>query len=187
MDEDKERYQTVFAKNSGAVAAPTAGLHFDKELLKKIKNKGVDIAEVILHVGAGTFQPVRTEDIKEHKMHYERIKVSDECITQIKKTKEAGGRIIAIGTTVVRALESAVQDGELKAMQGETNLFIYPGKKIHVVDCLITNFHLPKSSLLMLVAAFAGGDAIKNAYQNAIDNKYRFFSYGDAMLLYNIS
>jgi S-adenosylmethionine:tRNA ribosyltransferase-isomerase len=183
MPDDSTRYQTVFAKHSGAVAAPTAGLHFTEELIKILKQQGVSFAEVTLHVGAGTFQPVRNNDITNHKMHYERIIVNEECIEKIKQTKDKGGRIIAIGTTVVRAIESAAQTGILQPLTGETNLFLYPGKQIHIIDCLITNFHLPKSSLLMLVSAFAGTDTIKQAYQEAINNKYRFFSYGDAMWL----
>ena len=183
MPDDDTRYQTVFAKQSGAVAAPTAGLHFNEELLDQIKQK-IDVAEVTLHVGAGTFQPVRTDDITEHKMHSERLEVTQECIDKINQAKANGGRVIAVGTTVMRALESAAQSGTLKPLRSETNLFIYPGKKINVVDCLITNFHLPKSSLLMLVSALAGTDTIKNAYDTAIENKYRFFSYGDAMWLY---
>ncbi len=185
MPDDIARYQTVFAKHNGAVAAPTAGLHLTEELIADLIQQGVTFAEVTLHVGAGTFQPVRNDDITSHKMHYERIAVSAECIEKIKLTKANGGRVIALGTTVVRAIESAAQTGSLQPLTGETNLFLYPGKKINVIDCLITNFHLPKSSLLMLVSAFAGTDTIKQAYTEAINNKYRFFSYGDAMWLNN--
>jgi S-adenosylmethionine:tRNA ribosyltransferase-isomerase len=187
MPDDIARYQTVFAKHNGAVAAPTAGLHLTEELIATLTQQGVAFAEVTLHVGAGTFQPVRNDDITSHKMHHERIAVSAECIEKIKLTKAKGGRVIALGTTVVRAIESAAQTGSLQPLTGETNLFLYPGKKINVIDCLITNFHLPKSSLLMLVSAFAGTDTIKQAYVEAINNKYRFFSYGDAMWLNNSS
>ena len=183
MPEDEERYQTVFAKKPGAVAAPTASLHFNEELIAALAEKKICTAEITLHVGAGTFQPVRTDDIAQHQMHYERIDVNQDCVDKINKTKANGGRIIAIGTTVLRALESAAQTGELIATKGETNLFLYPGKKINIVDCLVTNFHLPKSSLIMLVAAFSGLDTIKKTYATAIAEKYRFFSYGDAMWL----
>lgn len=181
--EDVERYQTVYAKLPGAVAAPTAGLHFDGPLLEKLTQLGVDQAEVTLHVGAGTFQPVREENLDHHQMHFERVTVTQDVIDKIRTCKESGGKVIAVGTTVVRSLESATASGELSAFSGETNLFIRPGYQFKVVDRLITNFHLPKSTLLMLVSAFSGFDEIKTAYQHAITARYRFFSYGDAMLL----
>ena len=180
---DSSRYQTVYAQQPGAVAAPTAGLHFDGALLEKIKAKGIDIAYVTLHVGAGTFQPVRVDDIRQHTMHYERVEVSAETVEQIKQTKSIGGRVVAVGTTVVRSLESAAQSGELKPYNAETNIFIFPSYKFKVIDALITNFHLPESTLIMLVSAFAGRDNIMRAYQHAIEEKYRFFSYGDAMFI----
>ena len=180
---DKERYQTVFAKELGAVAAPTAGLHFDQESLDKLIQKGVDIAQLTLHVGAGTFQPVKVDDIHQHQMHSEWIDVPALVCEKIKACKARGGRVIAVGTTVVRSLETAAQTGELNPFQGETDIFLYPGKRFHVVDVMITNFHLPKSTLLMLVSAFSGQEPIKQAYTEAVEQKYRFFSYGDAMLL----
>jgi len=182
-DDDEERYQTVFAKNLGAVAAPTAGLHFNETLLETLKQKGVHIAYVTLHVGAGTFQPVRVDNISEHKMHSELYSIPVETAELIQRTKALGGRVTAIGTTVLRALESAAQHGELKAGDGETDIFITPGYQFKVADRLFTNFHLPKSTLLMLVSAFAGVENIKKAYAHAVAEKYRFFSYGDAMLL----
>jgi S-adenosylmethionine:tRNA ribosyltransferase-isomerase len=178
--EDANRYQTVVAKNPGAVAAPTAGLHFDEAILKKLNELGVQQATVTLHVGAGTFTPVREEDLSKHKMHYEWFSVPAETIEAIETTHKAGGRVIAVGTTSLRALESQAQSQQVS---GETNLFITPGYTFKTVDCLLTNFHLPKSTLLMLVSAFAGVDNIRNAYQHAIQNEYRFFSYGDAMFL----
>lgn len=181
--EDEERYQTVYAKNLGAVAAPTAGLHFTDKVLDSIKQKGVDIAYVTLHVGAGTFQPVRVDDISEHKMHSELYDISQATLDLISATRARGGKVTAIGTTAMRALESAARFGELKAGNGETDIFITPGYKFKVVDRLFTNFHLPKSTLLMLVSAFGGMQNIKAAYQHAIDKEYRFFSYGDAMLI----
>ncbi len=181
--EDDERYQTVYAKHAGAVAAPTAGLHFDEAILEKLKATGVNIAYVTLHVGAGTFQPVRVDNIKDHKMHSEIYEISTETIDLINTTKKNGGSIIAVGTTSLRALESAAQHGAMKAGSNETNIFITPGFQFKVVDKLLTNFHLPKSTLLMLVSAFAGFDHIKNAYAHAIAQQYRFFSYGDAMLI----
>lgn len=181
--EDEERYQTVYAKNLGAVAAPTAGLHFNDAILNQIKQKGIDIAYVTLHVGAGTFQPVRVDNIHEHKMHSELYEISQQTIDLIAKTKARGGKVTAIGTTAMRALESAARHGELKADSGETDIFITPGYKFKVVDRLFTNFHLPKSTLLMLVSAFGGMENIKQAYQHAIKQEYRFFSYGDAMLI----
>ena len=180
---DKERYQTVFAKELGAVAAPTAGLHFDQALLDSMAEKGVETAQLTLHVGAGTFQPVKVEDINQHQMHSEWIDVPKEACRQIKACKARGGRVIAVGTTVVRSLETAAQQGEISAFQGETNIFLYPGKTFNIVDVMVTNFHLPKSTLLMLVSAFSGQKVIKKAYAAAISQHYRFFSYGDAMLL----
>ncbi len=178
--EDAQRYQTVVAKNPGAVAAPTAGLHFDEAILQKIKDLGVNQATVTLHVGAGTFTPVREEDLSKHKMHYEWYSIPNETLAAIKGTKNNGGRVIAVGTTSLRALESQAASGQ---SSGETNLFITPGYQFKTVDCLLTNFHLPKSTLLMLVSALAGVDNIRAAYQHAISQKYRFFSYGDAMFL----
>ena len=178
--EDAQRYQTVVAKNPGAVAAPTAGLHFDQAILKQLSDAGVNQAGVTLHVGAGTFTPVREEDLSKHQMHYEWYSVPQATIDAIVQTKLQGGRVIAVGTTSLRALESHATTGQAS---GETNLFITPGYEFKAVDCLLTNFHLPKSTLLMLVSAFAGMDNIRNAYQHAIDQSYRFFSYGDAMLL----
>jgi len=178
--EDTSRYQTVIAKHPGAVAAPTAGLHFDETILNQLREQGVNQASVTLHVGAGTFTPVREEDLSKHKMHYEWYSVPAQTIAAIESTQKAGGRVIAVGTTSMRALESRAQT---QKDQGETNLFITPGYTFKTVDCLLTNFHLPKSTLLMLVSAFAGIDNIRNAYQHAIQNEYRFFSYGDAMFL----
>lgn len=184
-DDDEERYQTVFAKNLGAVAAPTAGLHFNETLLEQLQQKGINIAYVTLHVGAGTFQPVRVDNITEHKMHSELFSIPQSTVDSIKETRLHGGRVTAIGTTALRALESAAQHGELKAGDGDTDIFITPGYQFKVVDRLFTNFHLPKSTLLMLVSAFAGIDNIKKAYAHAIEKEYRFFSYGDAMLIEN--
>ncbi len=186
--EDETRYQTVYAKHAGAVAAPTAGLHFDEVMLSQLKEKGVNIAYVTLHVGAGTFQPVRVDNIEDHKMHSEIYHIPPETVAMIESTKAQGGKIIAVGTTSLRTLESAAQPdklecGKIKRGQGETDIFITPGYDFKIVDKLITNFHLPKSTLLMLVSAFAGFDQIKNAYAHAVKQQYRFFSYGDAMLL----
>ena len=181
--EDDERYQTVYAKHAGAVAAPTAGLHFDDAMLETLKNKGVGLAYVTLHVGAGTFQPVRVDNINEHKMHSERYQISEETVVAIKATQAAGRNVIAVGTTSLRALESAAATGEITAGSAETSIFITPGFQFKVVDTLITNFHLPKSTLLMLVSAFAGFAHVKMAYKHAVKQKYRFFSYGDAMLI----
>ncbi len=181
--QDLARYQTVYAEQDGAVAAPTAGLHFDDALLKDLKNQGVDSTFVTLHVGAGTFQPVKTDNIKDHTMHSEYYEVSQAVVDKIQHTKQAGGRVVAIGTTAVRSLESAAKSGTLKATQEETDIFIYPGYQFKVVDKLVTNFHLPKSSLLMLVSAFIGRERMLEIYQHAIAKEYRFFSYGDAMLL----
>jgi len=180
---DENRYQTVFNKVPGAVAAPTAGLHFDEALLQKLKDKGVKFAYVTLHVGAGTFQPVRTENLAEHKMHTEWYTMPQETVDAVNEARAAGRDVVAVGTTSLRALESASQSGKLEAGSGDTNLFITPGYKFKTVTRLITNFHLPKSTLLMLVSAFAGFTEIRHAYQHAIANEYRFFSYGDAMLL----
>lgn len=180
---DKQRYQTVYAKNEGAVAAPTAGLHFDEALLVAIKEKGIDTAFVTLHVGAGTFQPVRVETIEDHHMHKEWLEVSAEVVEAINACKARGGRVIAVGTTSVRSLETAALEGELKPFTGDTDIFLYPGKPFHVVDALVTNFHLPESTLLMLVSAFAGYENIMNAYKVAVAEQYRFFSYGDAMFI----
>ncbi len=180
---DMERYQTVYAKHAGAVAAPTAGLHFDQDLLDKISAKGIDSAYVTLHVGAGTFQPVRVDNIKEHHMHAEYIDVDRSVVEQICQTRKKGGRIIAVGTTAVRSLESAAMQGELAEFHDDSQIFIYPGYEFNVVDAMITNFHLPQSTLLMLVSAFVGHQTIMQAYQHAVEQKYRFFSYGDAMFL----
>ncbi len=180
---DAERYQTVFAQEPGAVAAPTAGLHFDQTMMDVLRNQGVQFAYVTLHVGAGTFQPVRTENLAEHNMHSEWYSISDETVQVVRATQAAGGRVIAVGTTSLRALESASQSGTLQAGSADTNLFITPGYTFKTVDRLITNFHLPKSTLLMLVSAFAGYERIRHAYAHAIAAQYRFFSYGDAMLL----
>ena len=180
---DQERYQTVYARREGAVAAPTAGLHFDRPLIGALKKKGVGTAYVTLHVGAGTFQPVRVESLSQHKMHTEHIEVSQEVCDLIDRCKRQGGRVIAVGTTVARCLETVFRLGDTKGYTGETDLFIYPGYSFRCVDALITNFHLPKSSLLMLVSAFGGYELIQRAYQEAIKQQYRFYSYGDAMLI----
>ena len=180
---DMERYQTIYARTPGAVAAPTAGLHFTDELMQEIADQDIDSAFVTLHVGAGTFQPVRVHNIEEHRMHSEYLEVSVDVCEKVKQCKARGGRVIAVGTTAVRCLETAAQASELKPYQGETDIFIYPGYEFKVVDALITNFHLSESTLLMLVSAFAGRDNIMNAYQHAIEQRYRFFSYGDAMFL----
>tara|TARA_R110002072_G_scaffold15067_3_gene61125 strand:+ start:133 stop:1209 length:1077 start_codon:yes stop_codon:yes gene_type:complete len=186
QDEDKLRYQTVFAEKEGAVAAPTAGLHFNQELLDKLQAKGVIITYVTLHVGSGTFRPVRVDNILDHKMHAEYIDVSKETANIIKQAKKDNHRIVAVGTTVLRTLESAynINGNYDLEYSGDTNIFIYPGFEFKVIDILITNFHLPKSTLLMLVAAFAGYDKIMLAYATAIERKYKFYSYGDAMILY---
>jgi S-adenosylmethionine:tRNA ribosyltransferase-isomerase len=182
--DDDERYQTVFAREVGAVAAPTAGLHFDDALLESLRAMGVQFGHVTLHVGAGTFQPVRVDDLAQHVMHSEWLNVGAELIEQIQRTRAAGGRVVAVGTTVVRALESATHGGELRPFAGETQLFILPGYRIRSVDALITNFHLPESTLLMLVSAFAGKARMFAGYEHAIRERYRFFSYGDAMLIH---
>jgi len=182
-DFDEQRYQTVYSKEPGAVAAPTAGLHFDQALLDKVSAKGIRIAYVTLHVGAGTFQPVRVENLAEHKMHSEWYTIPQETVDAVRAARAAGRDVVAVGTTSLRALESASQSGELVAGSGDTNLFITPGYLFKTVTRLITNFHLPKSTLMMLVSAFAGYDEIRKAYAHAIASEYRFFSYGDAMLL----
>lgn len=181
---EKDRYQTVYAKYEGSAAAPTAGLHFTEELLDKIRAKGVEIANVTLHVGIGTFRPVKVENVEEHDMHSEDFYIKKEDVEKINKARENGGRIIAIGTTSARVLESvADEDGFLKETESDTNIFIYPGYKFKCVDCLITNFHLPESTLIMLVSALAGKDFIMEAYRHAVEEKYRFFSFGDAMFI----
>ena len=181
---DAERYQTVYATDTGAVAAPTAGLHFDDELLQRCRSANIDVAFVTLHVGAGTFQPVRGDDLQTHHMHAEWLSVSQQVCDQIKQTKNNGGRVIAIGTTVVRALETAASSGQLNPFEGDTRLFIRPGDDFNVIDGLLTNFHLPRSTLLMLVCAFGGMQRVLDGYQTAVAEQYRFFSYGDAMLLW---
>ncbi len=191
--DDAERYQTVFAREIGAVAAPTAGLHFDDALLEALRARGVAFGHVTLHVGAGTFQPMRVDDVRDHRMHSEWINVGAELVASIRATRAAGGRVIAVGTTVVRALESALLESErpgeggidaLQPFAGETRIFIFPGYRVRSVDALMTNFHLPESTLLMLVSAFAGKGRVFEAYAHAVAAKYRFFSYGDAMLLF---
>jgi S-adenosylmethionine:tRNA ribosyltransferase-isomerase len=182
---DEERYQTVFARERGSVAAPTAGLHFDAPLLERLREKGIGSAHVTLHVGAGTFQPVRVQDLSQHKMHRERYHIPQATADAIAATRKRGGRVVAVGTTTLRTLESAANaDGSIKVGAGETALFVTPGYKFRIVDMLITNFHLPKSTLLMLVSAFGGMDEIRAAYRHAIDTGYRFFSYGDAMMIH---
>ena len=182
---DRERYQTVYGEKPGAVAAPTAGLHFDDKLMTALKNKGVQMAFVTLHVGAGTFQPVRVESVDEHIMHSEYIEVPQDVVDAVASTKAKGGRVIAVGTTSVRSLESAakIHGGKLDTYFGDTDIFIFPGYQFNVVDAMVTNFHLPESTLIMLVSAFAGQDNIMGAYNTAIEQQYRFFSYGDAMFL----
>lgn len=182
--DDKSRYQTVYAKYEGSAAAPTAGLHFTEELLEKIKEKGVEIANVTLHVGIGTFRPVKVENIEEHDMHSEHYYIKHEDVEKINNTKKNGGRIIAVGTTSCRVLESVADEkGLVKETEGDTSIFIYPGYKFKCIDCLITNFHLPESTLIMLVSALAGKDYIMKAYKHAVEEKYRFFSFGDAMFI----
>jgi S-adenosylmethionine:tRNA ribosyltransferase-isomerase len=182
-DEDERRYQTVFAKQPGAVAAPTAALHFDASVLDALQRRGVELAQVTLHVGAGTFQPVRSENLAEHRMHSEWFEVGDATVAAVARAHAAGSRVVAVGTTTLRALESAASGGSLQAGSRDTELFIMPGFEFHVVDALLTNFHLPKSTLLMMVSAFAGYERIRALYAHAIAQRYRFFSYGDAMLL----
>jgi S-adenosylmethionine:tRNA ribosyltransferase-isomerase len=180
---DLERYQTVYAERPGAVAAPTAGLHFDRPMLDQLAAMGVEQAQLTLHVGAGTFQPVRNDNLDDHVMHSEWLEVDELVCRKVKETRARGGSVIAVGTTSVRSLEAASRDGELKPFRGETRLFIRPGYRFRSVDGLLTNFHLPKSTLLMLVTAFAGYDRVMKAYRHAVAQKYRFFSYGDAMFL----
>lgn len=181
---DKERYQTVYSREIGSAAAPTAGLHFTKELMKKAQEKGVKIGFVTLHVGLGTFRPVKVDDVTKHKMHSEHYDMSEETATLINETHRNGGRVFCVGTTSCRTVESvAKREGEIKASDGMTDIFIYPGFEFKAMDCLITNFHLPESTLIMLVSAFAGYDNIMNAYNTAVAEKYRFFSFGDAMLI----
>ena len=181
--EDRQRYQTIYAQRPGAVAAPTAGLHFDEDMLARLAERGVRRACVTLHVGAGTFQPVRADHIRDHRMHAEYLEVGEDVVAAVAETRARGGRVIAVGTTVVRSLETAAAEGELSAWRGDSRLFIYPGYRFSVVDAMITNFHLPESTLLMLVCAFAGTDAVLAAYRHAVAARYRFFSYGDAMFV----
>ncbi len=182
--EDRERYQTVYAKERGSAAAPTAGLHFTPELMENIKKKGVDIIPVLLHVGLGTFRPVKAERLEDHKMHSEYYSISEESAHRINAVKERGGRVIAVGTTSVRTLESAAdQEGRVKEQSGNTDIFIYPGYRFRCVDALITNFHLPESTLLMLISAFMGKEQALEVYRLAVQEKYRFFSFGDAMFI----
>lgn len=182
--DDRERYQTVYSKNEGSAAAPTAGLHFTKELLKKIEDKGVKIVFLTLHVGLGTFRPVKVDDVEEHHMHSEYYQVSEEAARTINRVKDSGGKVISVGTTSTRTLETvATSEGKIIPKNGWTDIFIYPGYKFKAIDCLITNFHLPESTLLMLVSALAGKDNILNAYKIAVENRYRFFSFGDAMFI----
>jgi S-adenosylmethionine:tRNA ribosyltransferase-isomerase len=182
--DDDTRYQTVYARVPGAVAAPTAGLHFDEALLQRLRDAGIEFGYVTLHVGAGTFQPVRADAIEQHMMHREWLDVGAELVETIRSVRSRGRRIVAVGTTVVRALESALRDGELRPFSGETQIFIYPGYRITTIDALVTNFHLPESTLLMLVSALAGHELMLAAYRHAIEQRYRFFSYGDAMLIW---
>ena len=182
--QDKERYQTVYSHELGSAAAPTAGLHFTEELLERIRQKGVKIAYVTLHVGLGTFRPVKVDDVTRHKMHSEHYEIPAETARLINETKQNGGRVIAIGTTSCRTLESvATQYGAIKPCEGFTDIFIYPGYQFKVLDGLVTNFHLPESTLIMLVSAFAGYDNVMNAYKLAVEEKYRFFSFGDCMCI----
>ena len=182
-EQDKERYQTVYGNQPGAVAAPTAGLHFDQAMLGKLTSMGIETAYVTLHVGAGTFQPVRADRIEDHRMHAEYIEVSDAVCEKVIETRKRGGRVIAVGTTSVRCLETASRGGVIRPFVGDTDIFIYPGYEFVSVDALLTNFHLPESTLLMLVSALAGVDSVKKAYEHAIEQRYRFFSYGDAMFI----
>ncbi len=182
-ESDKERYQTVYAEDKGSVAAPTAGLHFDEAMLQNLRAKGARLAFLTLHVGAGTFLPVRTEQLVEHRLHPEYIEVSEQLCQEVRKTQAQGGRVIAVGTTTARSLETASRRGQIEAYAGDTDLFIYPGYRFNTVDLLLTNFHLPESSLLMLVCALGGQEAVMGAYRAAVEEKYRFYSYGDAMLL----
>ncbi len=183
-DRDRRRYQTVYAQTPGAVAAPTAGLHFDQALLDQLDQKGIQSTTVTLHVGAGTFQPVRVDNIEDHDMHAEWLEVPQSACDAIEAARARGGRVVAVGTTAVRSLETAAQGGQLQPYSGDSRIFIYPPYQFKVVDAMITNFHLPESTLIMLISAFAGREQILAAYQYAVDNRYRFFSYGDAMLIY---
>jgi S-adenosylmethionine:tRNA ribosyltransferase-isomerase len=180
---DRERYQTIFARQPGAVAAPTAGLHFTEELLSAIEARGVDLGYVTLHVGAGTFQPLRSPEVESHRMHSEWYEVNESLCEQVRQTRERGGRVVAVGTTSVRCLESASSGGALQPFRGETDIFIFPGFQFSTVDAMLTNFHLPRSTLLMLVGAFAGREQVLAAYREAVQQGYRFFSYGDAMFI----
>jgi S-adenosylmethionine:tRNA ribosyltransferase-isomerase len=180
---DRERYQTVYARQPGAVAAPTAGLHFDDALLARLRDRGVDQCFVTLHVGAGTFQPVRAERVEDHHMHSEWLEVPADVCDKVEATRARGGRVVAVGTTVVRSLETAAAGGKPAPFRGETDIFIYPGYRFRAVDALVTNFHLPGSSLIMLVSALAGRERVLAAYRHAVENRYRFFSYGDAMFI----
>ena len=182
-DKDKVTYQTVYAQERGSVAAPTAGLHFTKPLMQQIRDKGIEILEVVLHVGLGTFRPVKTDNIKDHTMHSEHCQITKEVAAKINQAKKQGRRILAVGTTTTRTLESFAENGHLKSGSHWTDIFLYPGKEIQIIDGLITNFHMPESTLMMLVSAFAGYDNIMDAYKIAVEEKYRFFSYGDAMLI----
>lgn len=181
--QDAERYQTVYARHPGAVAAPTAGLHFDADMLQRLERQGIHRAEVTLHVGAGTFQPVRAERIDEHRMHAEWMAVSEQTCAAVERTRRDGGRVVAVGTTAVRALESAAAEGRLAPFSGETRLYVTPGYRFRVVDCMLTNFHAPESTLLMLISAFAGYERVMAAYRHAVAQRYRFLSYGDAMFI----
>jgi S-adenosylmethionine:tRNA ribosyltransferase-isomerase len=183
VDADLKDYQTIYAKTAGAVAAPTAGLHLTKRLIKELIDEGIRIAQVTLHVGIGTFRPVTAEDLNDHEMHFESGEINQTSVDLINKTKEEGGRIVAVGTTSVRVLETAGKDGQLRPWVGETNLFIKPPYEFKVVDGLMTNFHLPRSTLLVMIRTLGGDDLLKRAYAEAVDEKYRFFSYGDAMLI----
>ena len=183
VDADLKNYQTVFAKEAGAVAAPTAGLHLTKSLLSKLIDSGVKIAQVTLHVGIGTFRPVSVDNLADHQMHFERGSIDEKSVNRIQQTKADGGRVIAVGTTSVRVLETAASDGTLKPWAGETELFIRPPYQFKAVDGLLTNFHLPRSTLLVMIRTFGGDELMQQAYQAAIEEKYRFFSYGDAMLI----
>lgn len=182
-NKDKETYQTVYAQERGSVAAPTAGLHFTKPLMHQIREKGIEILEVVLHVGLGTFRPVKTDDIKDHTMHSEHCRITDDVAAKINQAKKDGRHIIAVGTTTIRTLESFAHNSHLQSGSHWTNIFLYPGKEIQIIDGLITNFHMPESTLMMLVSAFAGYENIMNAYKIAVEEKYRFFSYGDSMLI----
>ncbi len=180
---DRERYQTVYGEKAGAVAAPTAGLHFDQSILDQLQEKGIELAYVTLHVGAGTFQPVRVDNIEDHQMHTETLEVDETLCQQVRTTRARGGRVVAVGTTAVRCLETASRHGDIQPFSGETDIFIYPGYRFCCVDALLTNFHLPESTLIMLVSAFAGRENVLQTYQQAVEEKYRFFSYGDCMFI----